>query len=235
MSEKIKKQMTPEARQRMLDNLAKGRAAKAAKLKKLKQEREQNAEQNTIITNDKSPEEKREIDETTLGKNTGPLDQPVDHKLTCPGCRKVFKHSSSKSKHVKKCKFIATNNVVHPSPAAVEPNPQETSPAAVEPNAPAVETNPQAHIEPEYEMETIPRRRKKKPQKVTIIESESSSSEEELVITKKRRGKKLRHSPAPSPAPAPAPTLNPEQMRLREEHQKILMLSRQMQHGGQHC
>ena len=106
---------------------------------------------------------------------------------------------------------------------------------AVEPNAPAVEPNPQAHIEPEYEMETIPRRRKKKPQKVTIIESESSSSEEELVITKKRRGKKLRHSPAPSPAPAPAPTLNPEQMRLREEHQKILMLSRQMQHGGLYC
>ena len=223
MSEKIKKQMTPEARQRMLDNLAKGRAAKAAKLKKLKEEREQNAEQNTIITNDKSPEEKREIDETTLGKNTAPLDQPVDHKLTCPGCRKVFKHSSSKSKHVKKCKFIATNNVVHPSPAAVEPNPQETS------------LRRSAHIEPEYEMETIPRRRKKKPQKVTIIESESSSSEEELVITKKRRGKKLRHSPAPSPVPAPAPTLNPEQMRLQEEHQKILMLSRQMQHGGLHC
>ena len=94
----------------MLDNLAKGRAAKAAKLKKLKEEREQNSEQNIIITNDKSPEEKREIDETTLGKNTAPLDQPVDHKLTCPGCRKVFKHSSSKSKHVKKCSFAHGNS-----------------------------------------------------------------------------------------------------------------------------
>ena len=85
----------------MLDNLAKGRAAKAAKLKKLREEKQLNSEQNVIITNDKSPDEKREIDETSLGKDKAPLDEPVNQKLTCPGCRKVFKHSSSKSKHVR--------------------------------------------------------------------------------------------------------------------------------------
>ena len=144
---KPKRQMTPEVRQRMLDNLAKGRAAKLLKLKQKK-------EQDILITKNKNEEEKREIDETPLAKDTAPLEKTLDQKLTCPGCRKVFKHSSSKSKHVKKCKFIATNNVVE------KPEPK-TEPVWKEPK---VEEKVEEKVAPEtdYEIETIPPRRRKR-------------------------------------------------------------------------
>ena len=73
--------------------------------------------------------------------------------------------------------------------------------------------------------------RRKRQQKVTIIESESepSSSEDELIV---RRKKKRRARKAPA---SPAPTLTPEQVRLQHEHERILMLSRQMDYGGLTC
>ena len=69
---KAKRTMTPEARERMLANLAKGREAK---LKKAAERRQS-----------KSDQEKRETNEKDLGVSYG---EPINQKLTCPGCRRV--------------------------------------------------------------------------------------------------------------------------------------------------
>ena len=73
---KAKRTMTPEARERMLANLAKGREAKLKKLSEAKKIRDEE--------NDKKLRD--------LG-----VSEPMNARLTCPGCRKVFKHSSTKS------------------------------------------------------------------------------------------------------------------------------------------
>ena len=64
---KAKRTMTPEARERMLANLAKGREAK---LKKAAERRQS-----------KSDQEKRETNEKDLGVSYG---EPINQKLTCP-------------------------------------------------------------------------------------------------------------------------------------------------------
>ena len=91
-----KRQMTPEARERMLANLKKGREAKAKKL----------AERKKLLTPAQTPEPERENSETLAQNTETPLAPPPSTKLTCQGCGKVFKHSSSKSKHVKTCKAL---------------------------------------------------------------------------------------------------------------------------------
>ena len=88
----------------------------------------------------------------------------MNARLTCPGCRKVFKHSSTKSTHVKTCKFIASNNQPLPSPEndskKEEPTPTPTpTPGAANASEP----------------EPVAKPKRKKRQKVTIIESESES------------------------------------------------------------
>ena len=145
---KAKRTMTPEARERMLANLAKGREAK---LKKAAERRQS-----------KSDQEKRETNEKDLGVSYG---EPINQKLTCPGCRRVFKHSSSKSKHVKKCKFIASNNVVvqpppvpdarqSPVPDAEQSPVQDAEPTDAEPTdaeqppVPDAEQPPVPDVEP---------------------------------------------------------------------------------------
>ena len=212
---KAKRTMTPEARERMLANLAKGREAK---LKKAAERRQS-----------KSDQEKRETNEKDLGVSYG---EPINQKLTCPGCRRVFKHSSSKSNHVKKCKFIASNNVVvqpPPVPDAEQSPVQDAEPKDAEPKD--AEQPPVPDVEPPPSARARKPARRKRQQKVTIIESESepSSSEDELIV---RRKKKRRARKAPA---SPAPTLTPEQVRLQHEHERILMLSRQMDYGGLTC
>jgi len=215
--EKPKRQMTPEARERMLSNLAKGRAAKSRKLAEAKKSK-------LNVVNSTHPEPQRENDETddTLGgENTSSL---ASMKLTCHGCKKVFKHSSSKSKHVKICKVLNA-----PAPA---PEPQHT---------------PSPILKPEIERK--PRARRK--QKVTIIESDSESSsssseEEELVVHRKRKKKKnvvVRDAAPPPPPPPPpplirqppkpvAPQLSPQEIAARREQAMILHMARSMGSGG---
>ena len=101
-----KRQMTPEARERMLANLKKGRETKAR----------QNAERKALITTAQKTEPGREEGETLGQENAASLALEKSAKLTCQGCGKVFKHSSSKSKHVKTCK------VLHPPVAAAQHN-----------------------------------------------------------------------------------------------------------------
>ena len=152
-----KRQMSPEARERMLANLKKGREAKAKKLAKAKKAKANG-------TTSTHPEPQREKDETKDnlgGEETAPL---APNRLTCHGCKKVFKHSSSKSKHIKICKVL---NPPQQSPSPPEPKPE-----------------PKPDPIPAPDVEPVRRRRRK--QKVTIVESDSesssSSSEEELVV-----------------------------------------------------
>ena len=84
--------------------MKKGREAKAKKL----------AERKKLLTPAQIPEPERENNETLAQNTETPLAPPPSTKLTCQGCGKVFKHSSSKSKHVKKCQAL------HPPVAAAE-------------------------------------------------------------------------------------------------------------------
>jgi hypothetical protein len=209
-----KRQMSPEAREKMLANLKKGREAKSRKLAEAKKSK-------LNVVNSTHPEPQRENDETddTLGgENTSSL---ASMKLTCHGCKKVFKHSSSKSKHLKICKVLNA-----PAPAPV---PQHT---------------PSPILKPEVERK--PRSRRK--QKVTIIESDSESSsssseEEELVVHRKRKKKKnvvvrdaTPHPPPPQlvrqPPKPVAPQLSPQEIAARQEQAMILHMARSMGNGG---
>jgi hypothetical protein len=208
-----KRQMSPEAREKMLANLKKGREAKSRKLAEAKKSK-------LNVVNSTHPEPQRENDETddTLGgENTSSL---ASMKLTCHGCKKVFKHTSSKSKHLKICKVLNA-----PAPA---PEPQHT---------------PSPILKPEIERK--PRARRK--QKVTIIESDSESSsssseEEELVVHRKRKKKKnvVVRDVAPQPQPPlirqppkpVAPQMSPQEIAARREQAMILHMARSMGHGG---
>ena len=108
-----KRQMTPEARERMLANLKKGREAKAKKL----------AERKKLLTPAQTPEPERENSETLAQNTETPLAPPPSTKLTCQGCGKVFKHSSSKSKHVKRCKALHPPAPRLPPPARLASRP----------------------------------------------------------------------------------------------------------------
>jgi hypothetical protein len=214
-----KRQMSPEAREKMLANLQKGREAKSRKLAEAKKSK-------LNVVNSIHPEPERdggETDDTLGGENTSSL---ASMKLTCHGCKKVFKHSSSKSKHVKICKVLNA-----PAPA---PEPQHT---------------PSPILKPEPQL--APVRRRRKQQKVTIIESDSESSsssseEEELVVHRKRKKKKnvVVRDAAPQPPPPPppplirqppkpvAPQLSPQEIAARREQAMILHMARSMGHGG---
>jgi len=83
--EKPKRQMSPEARERMLANLKKGREAKSRKLAEAKKSKLNG-------TTSTHPEPERENDETkdTLGgENASSL---ASMKLTCNGCKKLLRH-----------------------------------------------------------------------------------------------------------------------------------------------
>ena len=213
-----KRQMTPEARERMLANLKKGREAKARKLAEAKKKKEME-NNNTIVngsttsdglkSSNLSNDERMDERNDTLG---GEAEQPLAPKsLTCNGCKKVFKHSSSKSKHIKKCKAL---------------NPPVPTP---------VPTPEPIHV-PDPEPIPQPIRKQRKKQRVTIVESESESSsseEEELVIHKKRRKRKnIVINDAPTPTPRQnqpvAPQLSQQEIALRKEQQRIMMMARSM-------
>ena len=208
---KAKRTMTPEARERMLANLAKGREAKLKKLSEAKKIRDEE--------NDKKLRD--------LG-----VSEPMNARLTCPGCRKVFKHSSTKSTHVKKCKFIASNNKPLPSPENDQKKEEPTPTPTPKPGAAEDASEPEPSAKP----------KRKRRQKVTIIESESesesssSSSEEELIVRRKKSHKararaRARAAPAPAPAPVrPQPTQS--QIRAYHEEQKVKMLAKAMSCGG---
>ena len=195
---KAKRTMTPEARERMLANLAKGREAKLKKLSEAKKIRDEE--------NDKKLRD--------LG-----VSEPINARLTCPGCRKVFKHSSTKSTHVKKCKFIASNNQPTPVNEKLDKPEPEHKP----------ESEPELEPEPKPEPSAKPKRKKR--QKVTIIESESesssSSSEEELIVRRKKSQKARARARAPAPA---LPTY--EQLRANREEAMIKMMAQNMASGG---
>ena len=213
-----KRQMSPEARERMLANLKKGREAKAKKLAEAKKSKLNG----TTSTHLEPERENDETKDTLGGENASAL---ASMKLTCHGCKKVFKHSSSKSKHLKICKVLNA-----PAPA---PEPQHT---------------PSPILQPDVERK--PRARRK--QKVTIIESDSESSsssseEEELVVHRKRKKKKnvvVRDAAPPPPPPPPppplvrqppkpvAPQLSPQEIAARREQAMILHMARSMGHGG---
>lgn len=217
-----KRQMTPEARERMLANLKKGREAKARKLAEAKKKKEMekgqinddtivngNTEANGLKTSNLSNDERNDERNDTLG---GEPAKPLAPKsLTCDGCKKVFKHSSSKSKHIKKCKAL---------------NPPVPTP---------VPTPEPIHV-PDPEPIPQPIRKQRKKQRVTIVESESESSsseEEELVIHKKRRKRKnIVINDAPTPTPKQnlpvAPQLSQQEIALRKEQQRIMMMARSM-------
>ena len=199
---KAKRTMTPEARERMLANLAKGREAKLKKLSEAKKIRDEE--------NDKKLRD--------LG-----VSEPINARLTCPGCRKVFKHSSTKSTHVKKCKFIASNN--QPTPVNEKLDKPEPE------HKPESEPEPKPELEPEPKPEPSAKPKRKKRQKVTIIESESesssSSSEEELIVRRKKSQKARARARAPAPA---LPTY--EQLRANREEAMIKMMAQNMASGG---
>ena len=218
-----KRQMTPEARERMLANLKKGREAKAKKLAEAKKTKPNG----TTSTHLEPERENDETKDTLGGENASSL---ASMKLTCHGCKKVFKHSSSKSKHLKICKVLNA-----PAPA---PEPQHT---------------PSPILQPDPQLASAVRRRRKQ-QKVTIIESDSESSsssseEEELVVHRKRKKKKnvvVRDAAPPPPPPPPppptplvrqppkpvAPQLSPQEIAARREQAMILHMARSMGHGG---
>ena len=212
-----KRQMTPEAREKMLANLKKGREAKAKKLAEAKK-----AKLNGTTSTHPEPERENDERKDTLG---GEKEAPLaPAHLTCHGCKKVFKHSSSKSKHLKICKVLN----------APAPQPQQT---------------PSPIFQPEPEPDLTPVRRRRRKQKVTIVESDSESSsssseEEELVVHKKRRKKRnvvVRDAVPPPPPPPPlvrqppkpvAPQLSPQEIAARREQAMILHMARSMGNGG---
>ena len=211
-----KRQMTPEARERMLANLKKGREAKAKKLAEAKK-----AKMNGTTSTHPEPERENDERKDTLGGEKEPALAPM--KLTCHGCKKVFKHSSSKSKHLKICKVL--------NPPIPAPEPQQT---------------PSPILQPQPQPDLTPVRRRRRKQKVTIVESDSesssSSSEEELVVHKKRKKKKnvVIRDTAPSPPPPlvrqppkpVAPQLSPQEIAARREQAMILHMARSMGNGG---
>lgn len=234
---KKKRVMTPEAREKMLTNLRKGREKKARMNAERKNQK--------LITTDQKTDEGRDEDETTLGKTPTPLAENPSAKLTCQGCGKVYKHSSSKSKHVKKCPMVLKQLAD-----------QEHKPA--EKKEPEPEPEPEVEDELEDDFDTAPRhskhrkarkvahKKKGRRQKITIMESESESSssseEDELVVHKKRRRRKnfvIQDQPAPPPPPPPplqrtpeVPQMTQAELRRRQEQEAILRMARAMGHGG---
>ena len=236
---KKKRVMTPEAREKMLTNLRKGREKKARMNAERKNQK--------LITTDQKTDEGRDEDETTLGKTPTPLAENPSAKLTCQGCGKVYKHSSSKSKHVKKCPMVLKQlaEQEHNSAEKKEPEPEP-------------EPEPELEDELEDDFDTAPRhskhrkarkvahKKKGRRQKITIMESESESSssseEDELVVHKKRRRRKnfvIQDQPAPPPPPPPplqrtpeVPQMTQAELRRRQEQEAILRMARAMGHGG---
>ena len=215
-----RRQLTPEARERMLANLKKGREAKARKLAASKKENQNsNGEVNQNGFNKEPTSNERDDDEKNepLGREESkPL---VPKSLICDGCKKVFKHSSSKSKHIKTCKAILAQNSL-PVNEIIEPTPEPT------PEPPS----------------SKPTRRRKKQQKVTIYESESesSSSEEELIVHKKRKKRRPQNeiikNEHPPPAPIvkrdPPPQLTAREIAQRREQMMIWEMAQAMGRGG---
>ena len=236
---KKKRVMTPEAREKMLTNLRKGREKKARMNAERKNQK--------LITTDQKTDEGRDEDETTLGKTPTPLAENPSAKLTCQGCGKVYKHSSSKSKHVKKCPMVLKQLAE-----------QEHKPAEKKEPEPEPEPEPELEDELEDDFDTAPRhskhrkarkvahKKKGRRQKITIMESESESSssseEDELVVHKKRRRRKnfvIQDQPAPPPPPPPplqrtpeVPQMTQAELRRRQEQEAILRMARAMGHGG---
>ena len=236
---KKKRVMTPEAREKMLTNLRKGREKKARMNAERKNQK--------LITTDQKTDEGRDEDETTLGKTPTPLAENPSAKLTCQGCGKVYKHSSSKSKHVKKCPMVLKQLAD-----------QEHKPAEKKEPEPEPEPEPELEDELEDDFDTAPRhskhrkarkvahKKKGRRQKITIMESESESSssseEDELVVHKKRRRRKnfvIQDQPAPPPPPPPplqrtpeVPQMTQAELRRRQEQEAILRMARAMGHGG---
>jgi hypothetical protein len=84
-----KRQMSPEAREKMLANLKKGRETKSRKLAEAKKSKLNG----TTSIHLEAERDNDETDDTLGGENASSL---ASMKLTCHGCKKVFKHTSSK-------------------------------------------------------------------------------------------------------------------------------------------
>mgnify|MGYP003652361453 CR=1 FL=1 len=196
-----KRQMSPEARERMLANLKKGRETKARK----------NAERKALITSAQKPEPRREEGETLGQDNAASLALEKSAKLTCQGCGKVFKHSSSKSKHVKTCKVLHPPVAAAQHNVAVERQPRRRKKQKVT----IVESDSESSSSSEEEELVIHKKRRKR--KNIVIESPAPAPAP---------------APAAAPAPAPAPKLSEREIRARREQEYILRLARSMGHNG---
>ena len=192
-----KRQMTPEQREKMLANLKKGREAKARKL----------AERKKLLTPVQKPEPERENDETLAPKSETPLAPPPSTKLTCQGCGKVFKHSSSKSKHVKSCKALQP-----PAPEAEHKIAEKSEPRRRKKQKVTILESESESSSSEEEL-VVQKKRKKR--KNIVIQAPAPSP-----------------APAPAPEPKPAPPkLSEREIRARREQEYILHLARNMGSG----
>ena len=210
---KPKRTMSPEARARMLENLKRGREARAKKLADSKAP-------DKSLSKTSVPKEVKDAqdgvkDAQTLGNDaqSEPENAPV---FNCE-CGKTYKHVQSFKRHQKSCAKVINDT-------------------KDESNTEATKDKVASESEPDEEPVKA---KKKKKKRMVLVESSSESEEEVLVkrVRKKDKPKvssqpKVSYQPQPPAAPPPRRQLTRVEYEQIQHQKKIQLLAMGMANGG---